>query len=801
MAQLYTPQEEDRLRAILTTLPKLNPSIADPARHEKLLSFLQSHVRNKECVEWMVWKVDALDAVQNSLSHSDYRVPSLSLRFLDPPLFNHIYANYLPTLNFLIDTLDSECPPQLLPGCLEAVRMALSSDAAAQWLLDTGRFPNILYRALTSPSLYVVTAACKLLVTIINHPDPIPKSPSPYHHLLANLIITGHLYRVLQAWLQPTAGGSEKLAAVEVVFWLCGSKSEKAYAALTDGELVKTGCGLLTDDDRIMRNRVLDALKTVFVWAPDPYRLLCGTIEADDIRASATKAFERFCQIMSGTLTSQDHLKFHNIPTLLDALEILAVLADRADNSRLRDWIEQVFITTFWRLQERADKFKDIRQLAWEKGEENFGRSIIQQIESCINSVSPHQKNIRKLSALCSLFGALENILNSSRLVHPDNLLTITLEALSCASYQEQNPLARAVLCSLRAILKKDNDCDWNVVVECLLTCLNNPAVRPQNIKLGLDITRWVIDDPDQSKPVLSTLPTRISQTLSKLLADTRWDVRDSALEFMGSLFEWHHDSVSKPCLDFALTHHLAQVIFDRMDDADVYVRCTCLGALRRISENPRGHAYLETHSLLHSLLTKLLTNSLHDTESLVRRASADVIVYLITEKQADKILFQIEHSLLDAKTIRHVMDDVDTEVRALGVRLLEAVWDAGFEASPEEDARWFFEIGGDALCFAGVEDASRVVRKEMYRFLSKVVAMECTTDEMEETGHKRGRASRGRVEEFVKRVKRDVDMNRLGDSCVTEHIYQEVLDVDESVLQEEMETGEGNNVLECYDC
>jgi hypothetical protein len=37
--------------------------------------------------------------------------------------------------------------------------------------------------------------------------------------------------------------------------------------------------------------------------------------------------------------------------------------------------------------------------------------------------------------------------------------------------------------------------------------------------------------------------------------------------------------------------------------------------------------------------------------------------------------------------------------------------------------------------------------------------------------------------------------------SCTHEHIYQEAMDMDESVMTEHEERGNGNNVLFCYDC
>lgn len=96
--------------------------------------------------------------------------------------------------------------------------------------------------------------------------------------------------------------------------------------------------------------------------------------------------------------------------------------------------------------------------------------------------------------------------------------------------------------------------------------------------------------------------------------------------------------------------------------------------------------------------------------------------------------------------------------------------------------------------------DPSRLVRKEAYRLINSKLLPRLSPSLPSFQNSKRRRYSDTRLASFFTRLKA-VDMDRLRQTSVAEHLYQEVLDVDESVLKERERSGEGNNVLSCYDC
>lgn len=107
-------------------------------------------------------------------------------------------------------------------------------------------------------------------------------------------------------------------------------------------------------------------------------------------------------------------------------------------------------------------------------------------------------------------------------------------------------------------------------------------------------------------------------------------------------------------------------------------------------------------------MIRQLLTSSLKDTEAFVRRSALEVLVYLVREKHADKILFDLEHELLDGEAMRRVMEDFDSEVRLRGLKLLEALFELmdGYRDGVEEDGSpWFLDVNGDELVLAAVSD------------------------------------------------------------------------------------------------
>ncbi|KAI8824518.1 uncharacterized protein EV422DRAFT_477833, partial [Fimicolochytrium jonesii] len=96
--------------------------------------------------------------------------------------------------------------------------------------------------------------------------------------------------------------------------------------------------------------------------------------------------------------------------------------------------------------------------------------------------------------------------------------------------------------------------------------------------------------------------------------------------------------------------------------------------------------------------------------------------------------------------------------------------------------------------------DESRLVREEAHRIISTNLLPSLAPYLPTQNGKRQRETTDNRLEMFARQLV-EVDMERLRVGCVPEHLYQEVLDVDESVLVEWEDDGVGNNVLACYDC
>ncbi|KAJ3023315.1 hypothetical protein HKX48_003599 [Thoreauomyces humboldtii] len=282
---------------------------------------------------------------------------------------------------------------------------------------------------------------------------------------------------------------------------------------------------------------------------------------------------------------------------------------------------------------------------------------------------------------------------------------------------------------------------------------------------------------------------------LPGLSRDPRWDVRDSTLDLIRELFDdVATDSSSRElALEFALASKLPDLAITLIADPEPFVRSTCLTAMKSIAMNLRGHIYLSSTGLDHQLVQHILKTTLLDNEPLVRRSAIELLHYLVCTPRADTILFNLEHQALDASTMTRLMADVDAEVRVGAVRLLSALFSV---PDDQGDPAWFLEVGGDDLISAAIVDDSRIVRQETHRVIAEQLLP--ATDGLAEKGSKRSRAPR--MDALVGLLGK-LDLERMRRECEPEHLYQEVLDVDESILTERKERGEGNNVLACYDC
>nr|KAJ3419964.1 hypothetical protein HK105_006279 [Polyrhizophydium stewartii] len=190
------------------------------------------------------------------------------------------------------------------------------------------------------------------------------------------------------------------------------------------------------------------------------------------------------------------------------------------------------------------------------------------------------------------------------------------------------------------------------------------------------------------------------------------------------------------------------------------------------------------------------------DPEAFVRRAAVSLVALLVGDPAAARRLIVDNNGVpaaITASSIGKCCFDDDLEVRVQAVRLLVALFgradDVALAADPDEHP--FFVVDGDRHFVSMLDDPSRLVRQQA---LEGVLALRSMHIDTALRDAKRERHAGSRADAFLSRLAA-VDTEEMRMRCIPEHLYQEALDMDASVLNESNERGEGNNVLYCYDC
>ncbi|KAI8925904.1 hypothetical protein BC831DRAFT_459181 [Entophlyctis helioformis] len=225
----------------------------------------------------------------------------------------------------------------------------------------------------------------------------------------------------------------------------------------------------------------------------------------------------------------------------------------------------------------------------------------------------------------------------------------------------------------------------------------------------------------------------------------------------------------------------------------------------------------------LEQLPAQIMTMMTNDTEAFVRRAAIGLVESLVQDRHhrarillgsvagsrsRPAVLIEPAHGnelrdgvhrrLMPADLKRCCVDE-DLEVRIQSVHLLLAVFGSIDEMEAMDDlaSHPFFVADGDVLLESMMLDFSRLVRIEAIRAAVQLRSLHTSAPP---SGGKRTRLDGTRLAAFMGRLA-VLDVGEMLRRCEPEHLYQEALDMDASVLDEMHEAGEGNNILTCYDC
>jgi len=236
-------------------------------------------------------------------------------------------------------------------------------------------------------------------------------------------------------------------------------------------------------------------------------------------------------------------------------------------------------------------------------------------------------------------------------------------------------------------------------VIEMALKCLNSMLKY-------VGIQRYVLENQQN---VLIPL----YQILVKMMDNISWELRDSTLELIGSIY-----GENSLLLESAIHHKIHDLVLKGVRDEELYVRSCALQTLQIICKNLRSWtSILESHEnfSLGSLST------LSDGESIPKRDAVDLFIsWLTTSHCYHQIVWlsRQEQGKMREK-VSKLFDEEDWEVKNRGVKFLKLVLLSSMEQ--ENALEVFSNLDGDAMLLEALKNYDRVTRLEACYALQEV--------------------------------------------------------------------------------
>ncbi|KAJ2887629.1 hypothetical protein IWW38_005099, partial [Coemansia aciculifera] len=253
------------MRGVLEQLPAMSNKIVDDTRHEKVLSYMRLFLESPAAIEQLMeWKL--LEIVGSCLQlSSDYRVSSVAIRFLGDCLnvpaqgrkvWLAMSAGDKQILRWVGESVDSQ-HALVRFACLYFIRQAASmADERFDALAEAIDYQRFILRRLLDASYFVVTEACLLLGALFYRQGAMDPA-------LCELVerLVGRPFDA-----QTTPRKTAVLAAAVTLFGI-GEEPVRVYA-LEQFSLDRLQLYLF-DDDRLIRDKALDALELSLRFSTD----------------------------------------------------------------------------------------------------------------------------------------------------------------------------------------------------------------------------------------------------------------------------------------------------------------------------------------------------------------------------------------------------------------------------------------------------------------------------------------------------------------------------------------------------
>ncbi|KAG0017534.1 BRCA1-associated ATM activator 1 [Entomortierella chlamydospora] len=732
-------------------------------------------------VEWSI-----LDIFQACLApDQDYRVSCVALRLLGfllkhdtniissdesgdiTDVWQRLETRHPTILDFMIEnTMGEEAMTRY--SCWFALEYAVKSDGGARWLLESGRCADMVSTALKDTSTYVLTAACRFLVAIIENRSVEAQKITAHDTLLDSLLGSISLYKLIHAMMTDQDSESNRVAGLEFLWMTTDSRSNRGAAFLRQSQLLFSYMDMLMDDSRLVRSRALDILCILLESNSNPLSILGkepSLSEGMELDKSDDQAmFECFNYLLDqdvlSLMTLTDSLKALHVATgILDAM-IKPLSQSSEMHGAGSSFKNTILSTVLWTIQAMQENIKAEQNIADHispgkvvvQGEGKLAKQLNQPgFQELIRTQSwakpsrgaasrggtlPKTVVLSALKALQSLALLFPETVKESTAI--DIVLSILFDQKLCSDQR----VFKACLTTLPIVLKTKvqngqllDEQLFASAMTVILGLLRRSTIGSTSLRLILTAIREFFADEILGRILaLEKIGSDLSNALDLKLYDIEWDIRDNVIEFIGALFA---DGGPDHGVTWALKHDLLESIFQKLSDEEAYVRAASVHALEAVMRDSRGWKGMCSKNL-DERLSSQLPSLIKDSEAFVRRAVLEAMICLASERDSATIIMVHGTNLFqDAKFMsRLTLDDSDWEVRIRACEFIAAVWAHCLESGgdelrsskrqkdsylPKPSSSWFYDIRGDKILVEATQDSSRLVRLTSVETLKKI--------------------------------------------------------------------------------
>ncbi|KAF9109273.1 BRCA1-associated ATM activator 1 [Mortierella sp. AM989] len=857
-------QTLEELKRVVVALPRMPKNIVDDTRHEKVLSYVSAFIAQEDPAltktmldEWCI-----LDIFQACLApDQDYRVSCVALRLLGfllkhdtTPIISNgtnnttgvwqlLETRYPTILNFMIEnTMGEEALTRY--SCWFALEHAVKTDGGAQWYdimrtcTNNGniRCADMISTALKDTSTYVLTAACRFLVAIIENRSVEAQVTTAHDTLLDSLLESISLYKLIHTMMTDQDSESNRVAGLEFLWIATDSRSDRGAAFLRQSQLLFSYMDMLMDDSRLVRSRALDILCILLESTSNPLSVLGkGSSPLDGMELD--KSDDQAMVDCYNYLLDQDVLSLMVLTDSLKALHVATGILDAMEDTKTDQNMAAHICPSKIMVQGEGKLAEQLNKSGFQELVRTQSRVKPARGAAARGGTLPKTVVLSALKALQSLAILFPNTVEKSTAI--EVVLSILFDQKLCSDQR----VFKACLTTLPIILKTKvqngqllDEQLFASAMTVILGLLRRSTIGSTSLRLILTaIQEFFVDDILGRILAQEKIGSDLSNALGLKLYDMEWDVRDNVIEFIGALFA---DGGPDHGVTWALKHDLLESVFQKLSDEEAYVRAASVHALETVMRDSRGWKGMCSKNL-DERLSGQLPLLIKDSEAFVRRAVLEAMICLVSERDsATNIMVHGTNLFQDAKFMsRLTLDDSDWEVRIRACEFIAAVWAHCLESggdelrsskrqkdsyNPKPSSSWFYDIHGDKILVEAAQDSSRLVRLTSVETLKKIkrtieeqlvsIVTEYeanipSASEMKEDAGKDQTPTHVPISkgssmlEFYTEL-RSLNFERLDATTSMEQLYEEVLNVErvEDVVMEEAENrNDGNNVLDCY--